>query len=67
MSQGIAVIYHLLKKEWSVAKELDLEILKIAKQQFRRFNSPELLGAVHSQLFEGGMPVQETNPKRHAA
>jgi putative transposase len=44
------------------------KILMIAEKKFRRLNSPELLGAVHDgQLFEDGMPVHETNPKRSAA
>jgi len=44
------------------------KILMIAEKKFRRLNSPELLGAVHDgQLFQDGMPVQETNPKRRAA
>jgi hypothetical protein len=48
--------------------EAKQKILMIAEKKFRRLNSPELLAAVYDgQLFEDGMPVQETNPKRHAA
>jgi hypothetical protein len=50
------------------AEALIWKILTIAEKKFRRLNSPELLGAVHDgQLFEDGMPVQETNSKRRAA
>ncbi len=44
------------------------QILMIAEKKFRRLNSPDLLGAVQDgQLFQDGMPVQQTNPKRRAA
>lgn len=50
---------------------LDRHVLQEIVQKsckVRRLNSPDLLGAVHDgQLFEDGMPVQETNPKRRAA
>jgi len=50
---------------------LDRHVLQEIVQKsckVRRLNSPDLLGTVHDgQLFEDGMPVQETNPKRRAA
>ena len=55
-------------KKVANAEALSWKILMIAEKKFRLLNSPELLGAVHDgQLFEDGMPVQETNPKRRAA
>jgi putative transposase len=55
-------------KKVASAEALIWKILMIAEKKFRRLNSPELLAAVYDgQLFEDGMPVQETNPKRHAA
>ena len=55
-------------KKVANAVALIWKILMIAEKKFRRLNSPELLGAVHDgQLFEDGMPVQETNPKLRAA
>jgi len=39
------------------------KILMIADSQLRRFNLPELLGAVYDgQLAEDGMPAEETTP-----
>ena len=50
------------------AEALIWKILMIAEKKFRRLNAPELLAAVYDrQLFEDGMPVNETNPKRRAA
>ena len=55
-------------KKVANAEALIWKILMIAEKKFRRLNSPELLAAVYDgQLFEDGMPVQQTNPKRHAA
>jgi transposase-like protein len=50
------------------AEAMIWKILMIAEKRFRRLNSPELLAAVYDgQLFEDGMPIGETNPKRRAA
>ena len=50
------------------AEALIWKILMIAEKKFRRLNAPELLAAVYDgQLFEDGIPIQETNPKRRAA
>ena len=55
-------------KKVANAEALIWKILMIAEKKFRRLNSPELLAAVYDgQLFEDGMPMQETNPKRRAA
>jgi len=55
-------------KKVANAEPLIWKILMIAERKFRRLNSPELLAAVYDgQLFEDGMPVQQFNPKRHAA
>ena len=59
---------HTRYKKVANAEALIWKILMIAEKKFRRLNSPELLAAVYDgQLFEDGMPVQETNPKRRAA
>jgi len=55
-------------KKVANAEALIWKILMIAEKKFRRLNAPELLAAVYDgQLFEDGMPVNETNPKRRAA
>jgi hypothetical protein len=55
-------------KKVANAEALIWTILMIAEKKFRRLNSPEFLAAVYDgQLFEDGMPMQETNPKRRAA
>jgi putative transposase len=55
-------------KKVANAEALIWKILMVAEKKFRRLNSPELLAAVYDgQLFEDGMPVQQINPKRHAA
>ncbi|MGO9266788.1 MAG: hypothetical protein ACLQBA_18220 [Candidatus Binataceae bacterium] len=55
-------------KKVANAEALIWKILMIAEKRFRRLNSPQLLAAVYDgQLFEDGMPVQGTNPKRRAA
>ena len=55
-------------KKVANAEALIWKILMIAEKEFRRLNSPDLLGAVYDgQLFEDGMPMTETNPKHRAA
>jgi len=55
-------------KKIANAEAMIWKILMVAEKRFRRLNSPQLLAAVYDgQLFEDGMPVQETNPKRRAA
>src|SRR2546426_1392801 len=55
-------------KKVANAEALIWKILMIAEKKFRRLNSPELLAAVYDgQLFEDGLPVNETAPKRRAA
>ena len=55
-------------KKVANAEALIWKILMIAEKKFRRLNSPQLLAAVcDGQLFEDGIPIQETNPKRRAA
>ena len=55
-------------KKVANAEALIWKILMIAEKKFRRLNSPQLLAAVYDgQLFEDGMPVNQTTPKRRAA
>ena len=55
-------------KKVANAEALIWKILMIAEKKFRRLNSPELLAAVYDgRLFEDGMPVNQTAPKRRAA
>src|ERR1700687_1860215 len=55
-------------KKVANAEALIWKMLMIAEKKFRRLNSPELLAAVYDgQLFEDGMSVNETAPKRRAA
>ena len=55
-------------KKVANAEALIWKILMIAEKKFRPLNAPELLAAVYDgQLFEDGMPMQETNLKRRAA
>lgn len=55
-------------KKVANAEALILKILMIAKRKFRCLNPPQLLAAVYDgQLFEDGMPVQETSPRCRAA
>jgi hypothetical protein len=64
-SGGISILGY---KKVANAEALIWKILMIAEKNFRRLNSPELLAAVyHGNYFQDGMPIQETNLKRHAA
>ncbi|MGO9452994.1 MAG: hypothetical protein ACLQDV_18450 [Candidatus Binataceae bacterium] len=55
-------------KKVANAEALIWKILMIAEKKFRRLNSSQLLAAVYDgQLFEDGMPLNQTTPNRRAA